>query len=386
VITNGVVAPLGAVSNNGASIHNWIDTVEEYLSWGRAFGGKKGRPWSPAHARMVKDSLCEWSNYLQVDNIGQLGRASVEKHLASMQSEYAPATICRRFEVIRGFVTWCLGRDYYAFDPLKGLRKPNADPQTQRRALTQDEFCRIMVAAPPYRRLLYDTAIDTGLRADELRQLEVGDLDTNRQGIRLNAAIDKARKERFVLLSPDLCKRLAQAAKGKDAKAPLLKITRNAVREFDKDCRRANPKVEKLTPEGKIDFHALRTAAITWFEESGAPDAHVREFGRHATSTASARYRRTKEDDMRLLKAKSRNGLQEKLAEIHSMPWMSPSSSPAQDIRFSALPPTHPNSDSSDVSLISDCALLVYKYVNAPANVQQHIHAILDAMAKAGKP
>ena len=32
----------------------WDTTVQKYLTWGRAFGGRKGHPWATAHAELLK--------------------------------------------------------------------------------------------------------------------------------------------------------------------------------------------------------------------------------------------------------------------------------------------------------------------------------------------
>lgn len=74
-----------------------------------------------------------------------------------------------------------------------------------------------------------------------------------------------------------------------------------SARGFKRDLKRAG--VPDSTDEGELDFHALRVTAITWMEQAGATDAQVKAFGRHATNRASARYRKTRVDDLRVLQS-----------------------------------------------------------------------------------
>ena len=51
--------------------------------------------------------------------------------------------------------------------------------------MTPEEINQLLDHAPPHRRILYETAFLSGLRANELRSLTVDDLDTVRCGLHL---------------------------------------------------------------------------------------------------------------------------------------------------------------------------------------------------------
>ena len=332
-VGTGNMQTIGTAALAPSSDDAWNARAKEYLDWGASFGGKKGRPWSPDHARAVKDHLGTWG--LIFASLSEIQPKKVEREMAQMKLQrYAPATLRRRFEAIRGFVTWCMKRDYIQYDPLKACVRPNGDPLKIRRALTIDEIRKLLTGerTPAYRALLYDTAIETCLRLNELRQIPVSHLDVERCGIRLEPEWDKTREERFILLTPELTAQLKAAAEGKKPTDKLLQIPSNMVKCFDKDCTRAG--IPKKTVEGVIDFHALRTTGITLIEEAGASDTEVRSLGRHLTSSASQRYRRTREEKLRLLKDKVRANLSAVVPPENATG--SPSSSPAQDVRFSA--------------------------------------------------
>ena len=50
-------------------------------------------------------------------------------------------------------------------------------PEVRRRAMTPDEVTRLLTVCPPERRLLYETALFSGLRSNELRHLTLEHLD-----------------------------------------------------------------------------------------------------------------------------------------------------------------------------------------------------------------
>lgn len=75
-----------------------------------------------------------------------------------------------------------------------------------RRALTVEEVRRLIAAAPPKRAAIYLTAVYSGLRRNELRQLTVGDfvLDGERPFVRVRASTAKNPKESRVELRPEV--------------------------------------------------------------------------------------------------------------------------------------------------------------------------------------
>lgn len=305
-------------SQEAASAHTFADYMRQYLEWGRARGGKKGLPWSPKHARMNADHLAAWLDSCEFKTLAEITLAKAETYLNALAAEtkidkktgeekpkYAPASLWHRDNALRSLISWCLKREYLTKDPLKALPRPNCDPVKRKRPFTFEEFSRLLKAAPPERALLYDVAADTGLRQNELRSITVAHLDTQRGGIRVDPKWEKTRLEDFVPLSPDLCDELSARAKDKAPETPLLSVTSNPIQEFDLDLERAH--IEKHTPEGTLDFHALRNTGVTWVEEHGGlSDTGVKTFGRHKTNKASARYRSTKKDAIRLAKAKVR--------------------------------------------------------------------------------
>jgi integrase len=149
------------------------------------------------------------------------------------------------------------------------------------------------------RRLLWETALLSGLRANELRHLSIDHVDVEQGGLHLDASWTKNRRNDFLPLPRSLVHRLhtfaatgeaiqkyQQAYTGKEVprripSRPLLYVPRDPARELDKDLQAAA--IPKYTGEGKVDFHALRLAYINFVLESGASVKEAQALAQHAT-------------------------------------------------------------------------------------------------------
>ena len=277
------------------------EVMQEYLAWGEAQGGRGGRAWGKTHARMRRAHLAWWQDRLGLKFQADLHRIlpRVEKELQSLQQRgRAGKTMANYAEAIGAFCDWCVQRGYLAEDPLKDMVPFDATPRTHRRAMTADEIARLLEACPPHRRLLYETAFATGLRANELRSLRVEHLDVEHGGLHLDAAWTKNRKAGVQPVPEGLVARLAASADSGEASRlyqrfsrkkatsqapvdPLLYVPSHTARALDKDLKAAG--IPKQSPGGKIDFHACRVAYINLVIQSGVTVKEAQELARHAS-------------------------------------------------------------------------------------------------------
>ena len=168
----------------------FTEAVDEYLDWGKSQGGRKGRPWSLKHVGNRTSQLAWWRDSLGIevlgDLVGVLGR--VEKQLRELQTQGRTGkTVSNYADTLGAFCDWCVRRGYLETDPLDGLAPFDTTPEVRRRAMTPDEITRLLAVCPPERRLLYETALFSGLRSNELRHLTLEHLDLERSGLRLEA-------------------------------------------------------------------------------------------------------------------------------------------------------------------------------------------------------
>lgn len=274
------------------------ETVDEYVAWGESQGGRQGHPWGQTHARMRRSHLAWWQEQLGVelvaDLVGVLPR--VEKALRDVQtSGRSGKTLANRAEALGAFCDWCLTRGYLDQDPLRHLGRFDTSPRSRRRAMTAEEIAKLLESCAPHRRICYEVAFASGLRAGELRALRVRHLDRAAGGLRLEAAWTKNRRAGFQPLPVWLVDRLEDVAAGKAADEPLLYVPSHPARDLEEDLKRAG--IPKLTAEGKLDFHACRVAFVTWVLEAGATVKEAQALARHVTPDLTMNtYARTRGD------------------------------------------------------------------------------------------
>lgn len=267
-----------------SSAQAYDDAVSEYLAWGASQGGRRGGPWGQVHLESRERHLSWFKGQLGLLNLSDLNGslARVEKALRGLlQKGKAPKTVNNYRESIAAFCDWCVDREYLASDPLKKLRAYERRALSERRALTRKEVASLLKAAPPHRRLVYELALGTGLRRKEIASLTPRNLPAEDHAITLDPAWTKNRRGGTQPVSKGLFDQLQAFCAGKPADEILFPINDHIVRYFDADIRTAG--VEKLTAEGKIDFHALRATFGTLLLESGANPKEVQVLMRHSS-------------------------------------------------------------------------------------------------------
>ena len=300
MIRNRVLAPPKASD----AVRSIDELFADYLSWGRTQGGRRGRPWGPEHARKREQGFAFWKTELklrtQVDLIECQSRVERILHRLHLAEKRAGKTTWNKVETLAAFCRWCVDRGYLDDDPLRRLTKINTDPVRRRRALTVQEVASLLDACLPERRLLYETALCTGLRANELRHITPAHLDHERYGIRLESAWTKNRMEGFQPVPRWLMDKLMSAAQGLDQSTPLFGVQKtHPARMIQTDLERAGIPVE-IPGEGKVDFHSLRVTFCTLLDESHASAKENQELARHSTPALTMNvYVRTRADRVR---------------------------------------------------------------------------------------
>ena len=258
--------------------------ISEYLEWGKSQGGHHQRPWRAETLDRRTRELEFWRKALGLGVMGDLDGIlpKVEAVLREKQAagRSGKTLQCYR-ETLGAFCEWAKLRGYLAGHPLEGSTGFDVTPKRTRRALTPEEIGKLLAVCSEERRLLYETAMSSGLRASELRGLRVRDLDVIGNGLRLDPAWTKNGNPGFQPVSADLAARLHKSAEGKDSGAPLLNVPKHTDRMMRDDLKTA--KVAPWTPEGTADFHALRGVYATLVIESGANIKEAQSLMRHAT-------------------------------------------------------------------------------------------------------
>ena len=282
LVRRGVLPPPKAVDSYAT--RSFPEVAEEYLSWGESQGGRGGRPWAEKHYKVREAQLSWWEDRLGLktlfDLIGVLPK--VERLLRELQDEgRAGKTLSSYVDTLNSFCNWCIDRGYLDINPLVHLGKFDKTPRIQRRAMTQEEKSRLFKVIPENRRLYISFSLSTGLRAKEIRDLRVSDLNHDLHAINLRPEITKNRKTGIQRLNRELFAQLVESAKGKQPADALFFVPSHTAREMDKYFILA--RIEKHNAKGKVDFHACRTAFVTNVYEAGANDKEAVVMARHST-------------------------------------------------------------------------------------------------------
>jgi len=241
----------------------------------------------------------------------------------------AARTVNRRYQAARQFVRWALANRRIGWDPLASLKPLNerVDRRHVRRALTPDEFARLLAAAEQRplaektkervlkgvtpkervkllalgraRALVYAVAAGTGLRRGELSRLRWGDLEREKGSVFIPAASAKTKRDQSVPLRSDLAQSLAayrpKAAEVGDLVFPPAVFP--TLRTFKRDAVAAGLGTAtraKAAPRGcetydltddagrDLDFHCLRVSFVSNLVAAGVHPRVAQALARHA--------------------------------------------------------------------------------------------------------
>jgi integrase len=219
----------------------------------------------------------------------------------------------------KSFVKWLVAGGKLPRDPLSTLEhlNPNTDRRRRRRALTQSEWKWIesvlaegvdRYGMPSEERLLlYRCAIETGLRANELRSLNRACLclDEDQPCVTVRAESAKNRKDARQFISTKLAHQLREhvACKTPTSKVFSLPHRGNLAKMLRADLaharrawlRAASDSQERIARDASdflcarnnagenLDFHSLRCAAASWLVMNGANPKTAQAILRHST-------------------------------------------------------------------------------------------------------
>ena len=191
-------------------------------------------------------------------------------------------TVDQYAESARAFLKWCVGTGYLTEDPLASVKKVKRPRRVRhRRAFSEVELRRLLSVAGP-RKSVYRIAALTGLRKDELRQLQWRDvrLDQAKPCILLRPEANKSRREDRVPLNPLVSGELRTPRP--DKFEPLGRVFPSVptLETLKRDLERAG--VAYRDAEGRqTDFHSLRYTFCTFLARAGVPIRTAMELMRH---------------------------------------------------------------------------------------------------------
>lgn len=279
----------------------WRESVDRYLKWGNAQGGHGGRPWDDHYSEVQSNRLGWWERNLQVEYLSDITLSKVEEAMERIpgRGDQPPSSKTRREYValIKSFLGWCLDREILQKHPLKLLRLPDSQPEKDYRALTADEYNKILTVAPPIRALFYEASVMTGLRKQELLDLTAENIDVASGFLVLKAVQTKNRKAAKIPAPISLLKRILDLDNNGGKIFPQH-IDGDIGKQFGED--RENAEVAYKTPEGYATLTSLRDLRASMLHAGGASLVETQKLMRHSDPSVTARsYVNVANDSMR---------------------------------------------------------------------------------------
>ncbi len=290
--------------------------IDEFIA------GMDAKGNDPKHVRSTRTYLERIVEKAGIERIADLTPSAVMQAVAAIKAEGLPANRSRKrpatgrqdavgvkkpgelsaravnahLTAIKSLSRW-LKRDgrasEYALETL-GKQNEQADRRRIRRALTPEEAASVIRAAAtgpeagglsgPDRAMLYDLALGTGFRAEELATLtpERFALDADPPTVTVTAGYAKNGREAIQPIASALADRLrpwlARRAPGRPVFAGMTEKTAAMLRV---DLKAAG--VPYKTASGVADFHALRAAYVSNLVASGASVKTCQTLARHST-------------------------------------------------------------------------------------------------------
>jgi integrase len=227
----------------------------------------------------------------------------------------SPMTKRHHIRAIKQFTKWLQSEGAMPVDPLVNLTIKNVQITNQRRALSQDEAAYLIEwtfskggfaynMSGPERGLVYQLALETGLRRDEIRSLKRTSFDFDGLSVQVDSAYTKNRKAATVPVKAATMTLIKQHLKSKmptaqafgladNHTARMLQDDMTAAREDWIQAVKDNPSEHRRrvesdflkvdTHDGKVDFHCLRHTFATWLVQAGVDIKTTQTLLRHST-------------------------------------------------------------------------------------------------------
>ena len=260
--------------------------------------------------------------------IADISASGVTDFLCGLRRKDRSAQTCNNYLTIaKHFVHWLVRDRRTPFNPLMHLSRMNVrtDRRHDRRALSQDEFRRLLQAAEngkwieevsgPDRAMIYTLAAWTGFRRGEIGSLTKRSFsfDSNPATVTVEACYSKRRREDTQVLHPDVAKRIQAWIETKKRLGPgtiLFPISnrvpggvnRRTSKMIERDLMAARDKwLDEAKTEEDLkerlesdflcycnhddlyaDFHSLRHFFITNLERAGVTPKMAQTLARHS--------------------------------------------------------------------------------------------------------
>jgi integrase len=235
-------------------------------------------------AKLMK--LCSWKllRDITADEFCKWREKPIEQCMAESDNKrIGPRTLNQYLETARTFCKWAVKRKRIASNPLQYIEKMDetADVRRSRRALTEEQIANLLTEVSGHHKAVYRFMLGTGLRRQEVADLQWGDVRLNATTpfLKLRPKATKSRRGDSLPLRADMADELrrlrGEAGDGENVFGAVPSI------EEHKAYLRAAGIAWKDSNGRRADIHALRHTYGSMLSKSGASPREAMELMRH---------------------------------------------------------------------------------------------------------
>jgi integrase len=286
-----------------------------------------------ASYRRVKQALGAFCREFGNRIVSSLKPADLEAYQEKRLEEgRAPATVDMELVLAKAMVTKAFdndlvdGRTVKVFRTVK--RKLRKAANARRRVFTVEEYLRLLDAAPSHLRTILTIAFETGMRLGEIRQLRWGQIDREKQVIRLEAGATKEGKEKLIPLTLRVRQVLAGLPRALHHDFVFTYLNEpirspgGIKKAFQSACRKAGIPCGRKEADGVV-FHDIRRTVKTWMLSAGVDKAHRDLILGHSLQGMDAHYLSPSPEDLHRAMAQYVDWLVAQIATVdHSVDYV----------------------------------------------------------------
>lgn len=289
----------------------WTAALESYASELRTRGA--ARATARAYGRDLLE-LAAWAT-ARGREPGELVYRDLRSYAAALsERRLEKSSTARKLIAVRGLHAHLVRTGAIPANPADLLPTPKRD-QKLPRVLGRDEVAALLDKIPaggPLEvrdRAIFELAYSSGLRADEIVSIDLGDIDFDSETVRVTGKGQKTRVLPVGEPAQRALRRYLEAARHALGPAPeetALFVSRRGRRLSPSDVRRRLEKwVREAAVAGAISPHTLRHSFATHLLEGGADLRSIQELLGHASVSTTQVYTRVEPSRLRQEYAKS---------------------------------------------------------------------------------
>ncbi len=222
--------------------------------------------------------------------------STVQRYLAEQRKggkNISARTFNFNLKAFKQFCKWMVIDHRASESPVEHIQGLNnqIDKRHIRRAFEPDEMRRLLEAtriankrfgmSGLQRAMLYRLAVETGLRASELKSLTVSSFNLNNCNVTIQAAYSKNRHQDVLPLRPDTAAELKVFLTDRVPKVQVFKVPDKTAKMLRADLAEAG--IEYVDDSGRYaDFHSLRHTTGSWLAATGVHPKVAQVIMRHS--------------------------------------------------------------------------------------------------------